>query len=543
MGGSALSIILNTPPPAVAFSRNPLPIALQSDDYLANSGSAASVIIDFATPIAAGKTLTFSWSAASVAFTFADAPDNSGAQLPSGDGSPAHVATVVTWLNNNFYINRDYTVTQVMIGTDPQPSISITANVFGIVYNLTVTASFGMTFAVTPGVNTLMQSNFRHLLQVWKVGSPDVALYDQNLQLDYPIDGTTTKDLSDVLTTFLDYDIPDLNAVWQPCVLSYMQYYLRYAEIFGELTLAQRAYKTGSYFAYLGGYSNPALGVIADDNHLQNYLMPGGLYQFQRWFESFPVDNFCIRTNTPLFLYFVNNRSIAETLALQVVIAFDTVGPQTIVIAGGLLQPFNKVCVNCSYQALGLTTYTNDTKKVTGYTVTLIETTTGTPRSLTKTFTVDRSYQAYTRYIIYGDSSGNFKTLQMYGKSQLTSNLTDAQAYAFPDQNTPTKGNITRYNIESIESDAVNTGYIVGSNAFDSIKELMLAKKAFRVIGAALVPIVITSEKFDYSSDGVNQSAFKVEYQLAYQNNNYTGSTGALIVPQLNQPQQSLNEI
>jgi len=539
-----MAVTLSTSPQTLSLSRNPIPVALRSNDYLVDPGSAASVQLIIGSAIAPGVVITMSWAAATINFTFAAVPDDSGKQLPSGDGSPAHVTAIVTWLNHNAYLSRDYTI--VATGNHSGQEIDIASKAFGINYNLSLTLAPGVTATNNPGTDTELKPNFRHFLQVWrKTANGDISLYSYNLQLDNPQDGTTTKDLQEVLHNYLDYDIPNLTTVWQPCTKSIFEYYVSYGQYFGDKPELQRLYQTQSYFVALGGYSNLARNVITLPDHFQKMLMPDpSLYMFQRWMETYPVDRFTVRTNTPAFLYFINNRNVAETLDIRVALSFSDNSPiQEFTVAGGLMQPFDKVCIACGYEALNLQTHTTTNVKVTGYAIRMIERVSGTNRSVVKYFTVDRNYQPYTRYILYSDSAGNFKTLTLYGQSQLSTEITDSQAQGFPDLDTPKNGNIKRYDIESLESDAINTGFITGKNAYDSLKELLLARYAFRIIGSAMVPIVITSKKFDYSADGRNQNAFKVEYTLAYQEENYTGSTGALIVPMLNSPQQSLDGI
>lgn len=535
-------MITITGPKFIGLSKNPLPVTLQSTDYLASAGSVASAVISFGS-VVLGDSINIIWSAGNITFTMATTPDDSGEQLPFGTVSVAYVTTLIPWLNRNFYLNRDYIISQAVDGGGALlPAILLTAKAVGINYNITQVTTGNITLAATNGANKTIKTGFGHLLQVWIKGSAsDSLVYESTLGLDYPYTGASSKDLSDTLNTQLDFDIPDIGQFWQPCSKSFAEYYLKYAQVTGDTPKVQRLFQSPDAFVYLGGYSELALNGVTDPDFFQKTLIPNpALYQFQRWFETFPVDNFVLRTNMPQLLYFVNNRTMAETLNVKIDIVFDLAPPQTIIKSGGLVQPQNKVCINCSYLGLGLDAYTGGGVYVVGYTLTLIEATSGQARSLPKTFTIDRSYAPYVRYILYSDSAGNFKTLQLNGTSQATAEVSDGTSEKFTDQDTPFLGNISRYNVLSTKSDAINTGYI-DADLYDQIEELLMAKKAFRVFQNALVPIIIKTQKFELSSDRNNLNGIKIEYQLAYRETVFTASTGNLVVPELNKPQTPLN--
>jgi len=537
-------MITITGPKKIGLSKNPLPVKLQSNAYQASAGSAASAIVHF-NAVDLGDSVNLTWAAGDVTFTIVSSPDDSGEQLPTGVLSAAYVTTLLPYFNRNYYLNRDYIISQVVDtdGVTLLPAVQLLAKATGINYNIVPVDSGNLTVTTTDGTDTVTKPGFGQLLEVWLSGSTDTKIWSETLNLDYPYTGLTSKDISNILHPALDYDIPDLSTVWQPCTKSWAAYYLKYAEVYGDTPKVRALQQTAIAYVYLGGYSQLALNAISDPDFFQKSLLPNPtLFKFQRWFETYPVDTFSVRTNMPALLYFINNRTVAETLNIRIDITFDTAVPQTIIRSGGLLQPFNKVCINCSYLALGLNTYTNINRAVTGYTVTLVEATTGDPRSLAKTFVVNRSYQQYVRYILYSDSAGNFKTLEFNGVSEPESDVSSAQTERFTDETTPFLGSIDRYNIQTVDTDAINTGYI-SSDKYDQVKELMMAKKAFRVFQDAIVPIVIKDDKFIPSKDGDYINATKIQYQLAYKETVYTASTGNLVVPELNKPQTPLNSI
>ena len=525
-----------TLPPKMAFSRNPVPIRFQAG-YLQNFPSAggfpsnAQFVIDRATVV--DDVFNITWGLADINFTFAAVPDDSGTQLPTGDGSNAYVESLVPYLQANALIDRDF-ILAYLTGTN---QITFQSKLKSAKYSFQDTRTVDpVAIFHTIGGDPALKPNYSLYLQVWRKDVADVLLYQRYLQLDYPVSGAISKDIAPVIHSFLDYDIPDMVTVWQPCAKSFMAYYFKYAESYGDTPALRAITKTGLYFAYLGGYSNTALQAIgATANYLQTYLATAD-YHFQNWFESWPVNNVSVKTNSPAFLYFINTRNIAEVLNLKVIIIFDDGTTATFTVAGGNVDPYNKVSICCGFEALGLANYQTPAKKVAGYQVQIVEAS-GDQRSVVKTFTINRDYEAYTRYLLYTDSCGNFKVLRLYGKLLLTSDVADSQAMSFAGADTPRVGNITRYNILYQETAAHNTGYVYNRNDFDNLNELLISKKVFRVIDGILIPVIITGKKFDYSADGQNLNGYKLEYTLAYPEKNYTGTSAALAVPKLNTPQ------
>jgi hypothetical protein len=531
-------------PANLSLSKNISEIQIQSDNYNNGAGIKAINHLLFQSVINAGDKIKLTWASNAIEFTASNAPDNSGLQFPAGAVSANYVTSLLDWIGANYRIQQDFIVTKSnYLGT--YHSLMFTAGETGTRFNM-ITLGFVANMSVVrpvSGTDEVIKPNFAHLVQVVLAGT-DTRIYNETIDLDYPITGVTTKDIAGILHPYLDYDLPQLNTVWQLCTLSVLQYYLVYGQYFGTVPDFQRTFKSPVYTIALGGYSNKALSRITTADHFENYLLPHpSLYNYQRWFETFPVDAFEVTTNQPQFLYFMNMRDVAETLDLRVTITYSDATIQRIVIPGGLVQPKQKVCVGCGYQQLGLQAYNTTAKMVTGYTVGIVQHTTNDPRSLLKSFSVYRDYEEYTRFILYSDSAGNFKTLRTTGRNSPVAEINSSLAERFDSLNTPKVGNFSRYDIKLTESDELNTGYLVGDQELDDLQELLLSRYAFRVIGGTFLPIVMTGKKMSLEADGQNLKALKIEYRLAYDEEVYTGSTGQLIVPRFNDSQQAFNEI
>ena len=533
-------VTLNSPLPLVAFSKNPIVLQLKSDNYLATAPVFSVNAVSFPGAIAADATILISCTAGSATMTAAAVPDDSGNQFPAGDGSDAYVTSLRDYFQSNYFIDQVFVVTVDLTGADP--ALKFTARVASSDYDFTPTTNQTL---ITPGTTGSPKPNFMHHIEVWKKSNSgaDQKVYDANVALDEPRTGTTTLDISESLHSFMLLDNPFLiTGYWQPCSKSCFQYYVKYAQFYGADPAVQKLHTTGLYTVVYGGYSNLALQQISDRvNYLSKYLLPDpSLYPFQRWLETWPIDDFTIKTNQPQFLYFVNTY-ITETLAIKVDLVFADDSPQTIYLSGGEILPLQKVGIGCRYQQLGLQAYGSSANRVKRYTITLVESVSHETRSQPKRFTIDRNYEEYTRYFLYSDSAGNFKTLHTSGKSALTSEVEFDVTTFQPDVATlPEFGNIVNSNIKAVLNDQVNTGYIVSREVYDALVELQLAKQIFRVFGNKLTPIVGTAKKFPFSIDGENVSAWVFEYRLAYDEDLHTAPSYALDVPSLTQSQQAI---
>lgn len=531
--------------PQIAFSKNAIVLKLLSSDYVATSPANSVNYLEFTAAVAVDAQAGMAWNAGSAAFTAKASPDNSGNQFPSGAGDSAYVTSLQPYFQSNYFIDQAYIVSVDTSGAHPR--LIFTARAQSADYDFTAATNQGI---ITHGTTGAPKPNFMHHVEVWisnLAGTDYVKAYDANIALDEPKTGTTTLDISESLHSFLTLDIPSLTAgTWQACPGSCRRYYVKYAQYYGDIPSVQRVYTTPVLTVVYGGYSNIALQQITDRiNYLSKYLLPDpSLYQYQRWLETWPIENVDVKTNQPQFLYFINNRSVTDTLAIKTDLVFDDASTQTVYVAGGSIASFAKVAVGCGYQQLGLQAYTTSLKKVSSYTITLVDATTHDLRSKPKTFTIDRNYEDYTRHFLYSDSAGNFKTLHTYGRSALTSDAEfDLTAFQ-PDVATlPSVGNYRNNNIKAVQNDQVNTGYVSTRSSYDAIVELQLSKMIFRVFGTKMTPVVTTTKQFAFSADGNNLKSAVIEYRLAYDEDLYTADSASLAIPALNQSQQAINDL
>lgn len=534
--------------PAVAFSKNKISLVVHSDNFRLAAPVKAVNTITLTGAITAATTINISWQYGAATLTAVAVPDDSGLQIPAGDGGNAYATALAQAMAGNPFISRDFLITVDTSGSNPV--IKLTAKKPGPGYNTSAYTGSGHALAVlTPGVTDLPLDNFMHYIQVLVKNDDgsDTIAYEANVSLDNADSGNTSIDLGEhILDSFLSPDIPAISgSFWQPCVNSIRKYYVRYAAFYGNPGFVRLVQRTTDRIALLGGYSKLALQRITDPaTWLQNYLLPtSSLYKFQRWLETWPIDDFDVKTNQPAFLYFINNRTINETFKIRLDLVFTDASEQTVYLNGGVLNSYAKVAIAAGYKQLGLQAYTTDTKSVSKYQVRLVEAVSLESRSVVKTFTVNRDYEEYTRYFLYSDSAGNFKTLRTWGRSALSADITaDKISLQVDPSRLPATGDYSNTNILSVWNDKVNTGFILARHK-EALIEMRQADLCFRVIGSTLIPIVITSKKIEFPADGNFLNGDVIEYRLAYDEQLYTASSPALLLPQLSKPQNAINDL
>jgi hypothetical protein len=538
--------LISQPLPAIAFARNEIKLVVKSVDYLDAVPVASINEIQFTGAVADGTIITLSWNEGAATMTAAAVPDDTGKQFPSGDGSSAYVASLVDWFNGNRFLSRDYLITLGITGANPV--LRFVARKKGPAFNFFPNGSGNAnTLLVTPGVTDSPKKNFMHHIQIWIQNDSGFEIaFEGNVGLDVPLTGETSLNIGDILQAYLDYDVPVLTGYWQACTKSIRKYYIRYAVFAGDQPFVNRIRQSDTLTVAFGGYSNLAFQQI--DNpviHLATYLLPSpSHYKFQRWFEAWPIDNLYIKTNQPQFFYFINSRPVVESFKIKVNFTYAIGNSVTIYLNGGLLKTYGKVCIGCGYKQLGLDSYSTPNNLIASYSIQLVNSVTLEARSLVKSFIIDRDYEEYTRYFLYADSIGNFKTLRTWGKSQLSAELSFDTAARMPDATELVKnGSVQNVNVFAVHNDKVNTGYISTAADYDKLIELHLSKRVYRVVGQTIIPITITSKNFDYSTDGSAIRALQLEYRLAYDDDLYTADSYALPIPQLNDSQQSINDI
>lgn len=492
-----MSVTLSTPPPALAFSRNQIPVVLTSDDVIGTAGVIAVNYITFAGAVGEGNTINLVWAGANITMTAANAPDNSGLQFPPGDGSAGYVASLVDYFSQNFFLDRDFVITAA--GT----RLVLTGQLTGIDNNLVpvTTGNIAVTNPIS-GVTQTLKANAGHYLGVWLNGQ---NIFSRTLALDYPAaSGITTKNIAEILHPHLGSDKPDLSASGlQACPNTLQSYFLKYGQYYGDNPVVQRIYKSDTYFVNRG-----ALDLETSNGQtVQGFLSPSGLSNTICLRQG--SKTILVQTDQPEFLYWINLTGADQQLSALVNL-YLTDGSSYFFDMPALAVGANqKAYLPVSFLTLAKVRIPIG-KACSSYDV-RFKNTDGTFLSKTYTYLLDQ-YREFPRYFIYLNSLGGYQTLYTWGRAENSMGRTKTDiSRQVSDQEAATYGRDQETTIRIRPSTIVNTGYNTQRDIL-LLNDFLASEEKYMVSNGRLVPIGISSDKVDLPKDGDSLNAAQFEF-------------------------------
>lgn len=512
-----MSVTNPTPLPKIAFSKNPVWFYALSDDYLAAAAANAVNYIEFTAAIAADQSIIPGWNNGGATMTAKAVPDHSGLQFPTGDGGNAYVQSLVPYFQSNFFIDRDFVVSADITG--PHPRLVFTANLPGPDYNFTGVTGMGI---ITPGISNLPVSNFQHHVEVW-VAELYTGLYDQafsaNIPLDEPLTGYTSADIHEALHSFLTHDRPVTGAIYQQCINSIRKYYVKYAQIYGDIPAVKKVYRTATAVVTLGGLGmqhNLVRNIITE-------LCPVGSDPTQNRFLRQGSKNKLVTTDQPEWLTWINFGDTDVSIALEVVIYNTDATSFTFnPVAALTIHPLEKYQFAVGYTQLNITGMQSLSKIPVYYTV-RVKVGAGY-YTATYAFVVDYNYREWPRYLVYENSYGAFQTIGTVGKGLAQYDRTKDDAHLAVNRNVAAMdGDFLECNIFIQDKFTVSIGYDrAGSRNTELLRELLLSHKIYIYEDGVLIPIGLNTKNLKDALDGTNVYANVLEYYPLYQQEVWT---------------------
>ncbi len=504
--------------PDIAFSKNELNLVVTSDDHVAVAGVAAENRMVFDGTVGSGVNIRLVWANADLTLASAVTPDESGNQFSSGASSEAYARAVMAQLEANFYINRDFILSYGLTGG--KHSIIFTARKTGVLFNISPvdTANVDVTNPVA-GVTLVYKANFAHHVEVWlKLNGEFQNIYTENLQLDQPVTGVTTKNIAnEVLQPYLaeSTDRPSLSASgWQLCTGTLLEYFVKYGQYFGDQPTVKKLHKTEPAFINLGGISLPSVAGTT----MAAFLRPGGdnsktlcLRQGSR------VKN--IQRDTPEFLYWANLTGADINIQLRIEVFFEG-GSQTTLIAPQLAMSWQKYYIGVGYDKLGIDGFLPSGKTCLYYTAGVVDALSNL-LSVPYTYVPDK-YREWPRSFIYLNSLGGYSTLYTYGKGQPgTERSKDNIKMIVPQAQAATDGNQKENNVRIQQKCAVNTGYTT-KNDIRLLNDFLVSPEKYYATGGRLLPIGLSTSALNEATDGDNLNAASFEFYPLYEGDVFT---------------------
>lgn len=503
-----MSVQILAQPDAIAFSRNPVLFSFQSDARVAQAGAKYTVIISliaFFGPF----NFTLKYNGLTLPFTAVDVPDNSGYQLTANPpGTPA--IDVITRLGaelaGNYYLNRDF---DIQVIPAPYYAVKLTAKKTGDAYNLSFPEANNLSInKLQDGVTETYRSNFKLYVQVWAENADhsDFTKVSEAF-LETTDDGRADMDLQDTLTNVLladGYDRPNVRfPVATHDLLSCRQYYILYAEAYGDTQVIRKLEKTPVKTALLGGVSKEKLEEFA----FPGYFISGNLLRFLKQDELQQQ----IRPEQQEYLTLVTFNKAFSRLQISFKIYFSD--KTTVSRKGDLFSDcarYQKYTFPAGFEQNHFQLLHTDNKYVLKYEVTVVDET-GAAVSETKTYVLDYNYEPYTRFFLYLSSFGTYDSKLTFGKnSNQYEVVSSSAARTLQGQFHLVDGEQVNYDVNANNTESYTTGRR-SMRVIRSFRDLFLSVDKLEIRKGRAYPLEFTSKTINEHKDGENLHALTFE--------------------------------
>ncbi len=523
-----MSVTLTTAPEQISFSQNEIPVQITSNNFIATPGVKSIVKIIFKTTVPNGQVIALAWSNANLTLTAAGTPNGTGKQYPSGSGNAAYVQSLIPVLEANFNIDSDFELSYELTGGFP--SIVMTSREKGASTNITpVTGSVVEVSLATTGVNQQLQTSFAIHLQFWlKSGNVFKKILQNNLELDNPITGVTSKDIAEILHPHLvpgffnndGSDRPLLTAItWQLCTNTLLEYYLKFGEYFGDTPEVQKLITSPRYFVNIGSLDT----TNALNQTLAGYLRQGANNKTLCLRQGSRTKK--VQLEQPEFLYWINLTGSDIAIRLRIDIYYTDGDQSDFKVSPITALSWQKYYIGVGYNALNINAALRGGKPCAYYTASVINAA-GDRISAIYTYQIE-DYREWPRYFIYRNSLGGFQTVYTWGKGQPETAFTKEVVKKQVSQaKAAVSGSQLETNIRLQTNTSVNTGYTTARD-IKNLKDFFASEEKYLVENGRYIPVEITSDNLKETMDGENLHAAEFTYATLYDDSVYTDDVTA----------------
>jgi hypothetical protein len=516
--------VISTAPPAIAFSRNAINLALNTTGYTDGEDVNSVNFLDFTGAVAADAVRNISWLLNGASMTAKADPDDSGYQFPTGDGGDAYVTGLVQYFQSNNFINDAYTVSVQLGGTHPR--LVFTALEPGADYDFTDTNG-GLSGVDTPGDSAEPLPNFAHhnKLYIEKAdGSAFVQAASANSPLDFPYTGITSMDIGQKLDAYLAADRPVLDAAYAFCTNSVRRYLVLFAAYYGDTPFIHKATRSPFYHVALGGMSLQS--AVARD--LVTEFCPVAGHREHDRFMRQGMKNKLVSTDQPEWLTWINLTAGAVNAALQIVVYNDDNTTFPFLTTDNIaIAQYKKVQFACGYKQLGIAAR-QEGKNPIYYTATLLVA--AAPVTDTYTFVIDYTFREFRRYLVYKNSYGAYQTIATIGRAAPEYDRTKDDGIRGAGQTVRAlEGNQIEFNLAIQQKNTVSVGYRFADRRMVSLmRDFFLSDSIyeFDVAGNALIPVGLNTKTGKDIPDGANVGNTVIEYFYKNQDEVWTEPPG-----------------
>lgn len=512
-----MAVSLENSPALVAPAGNLIGFKLQTDNNIETPGVKSKFQVNFLEVALEDDTMTFAWANEDLEFTFKDAPDDSGLQLPTSPaGLNDWVAAVAVAMDLNYLINRDFLVSSIA------GSLIFNARNTGAKYDITWSvvwagANDPTDSLITAGVDEVPRPFFKIGLQVLISSGADFIKIAEDL---LPVDANKQA-LFDIRETFTDYidsefKFPESSVelmIERPNINR--EYLVRFYERFGSDITPQKMTESTSFWALNAGLSKVQEAIYnRQDSSYWDKLT------YDNWFLTWqPKTKFVDRYQIEKLYFLVQDATVITELNLRVLIHYnndtETIPPHELkdTIAG----PVDKAVyeISCTLNTLQIFGYDDDSIE---YYEVWIEDQNYARISEIRRYVMDYEYHEHVRIFLFRSSLGGFDTLRCTGDfvDSLEHNRTEISKVLGEDF-TEKDHQIAAGKVTESKVYQANTGWKTLED-ITWIRDFLLSKQVYQTIVGKLMPVVITSTRAIQRADKQDLYSISFTYRRAYEN-------------------------
>ncbi len=524
-----MALTLNNIIPAVGLVKNPIVAELETDNYEISAGSKATGELDFSGGgAAANDSFILSWPKEGISITFlfvAGAPDDTGTQIPAYPGG-----VISDWIDNDVIPNMElnYLLVRDFVFSRSGDKVVFSSIETGAEFSLSITDSVpNMSTSTTAGTDRSVRDNFKVKLDIYVELNYNDGAFTLAAELDLvpDDDNLTFFHFQNVLWSVLNKvaisnnrNLPSHN---QSTVTiaegSFIRYFLRYSEFFGDPPEYQKLNQEDPDWAYLGG--------------LDFMDFPGTDY-FATWlpankrFLSWRDTTRIVTLVQQEFLNYLIYKSGTTTLKLKVKMFYsdDTDSTETAKTKTPVIWK-EAYLFPAGYAQLDLDSLKTAGKTILKYQLWLLDQADAIISEVI-TYKIDRENRENERFFIYQNSLSGNDTLRCTGileqsinvKRQISERIQDTYWTDNPVNDGQFINELNKYQ----DNYTISTGYKDNVQAIIRMKELLISPAIREIRDGKLVPVMIIKNSFVLAEDDNHEFALAFEYVDAFDNLAYS---------------------
>ena len=500
-------------PPTLAPARNQLPVALATDNAFVSNGSKGGLVIAIDQKPTSGQTLIFTYSGTVVELTARSFPSSNGLEFPR-DTDPAggtiaqYRQTLVTWLNKNYFLFRDFNITYI----SQTGWIQFEARNIGFQFSLQLSGTYvgqgAGTIVQVAGTDKTLRDNFSMLLQLSeKIGADYVPVNEEYLQVN-----AVQKAATDIGMILDRISQPLQFAAFPETAMHFNRsafitaYKLLYTEYFGIPPRPQAVAESGPFYSFPGKVPERLMALLTEEmTDFCNY------YITRMFFLHSGENTRKTDTSETQKLYWINAGTYASVSLITVVRYHDNTEsqPTTLVTFSSGNMQAHELCTG--YAACNIASVTPG-KSVSNYLIYLKDVASGARISPIMTYDIDYRHYNRPRYFIFKNEYGVFDTFRFTGDAETNFSSTRQRiSLALPIDFTTKHGKDYNQTLSQNKPIKVKSGLLDSKTELHRCLELIMSEEVYEIIGGKLYPVFIMTDSGDLYND--NNTRFEVEMQ------------------------------